>query len=64
MFDSAWMKRWADAVNSNGPMSWIGKHFTAQMLLGFGDKHFVVSFDKGKITDFTEILSASSTANV
>lgn len=54
MFDSAWMKRWSEAVNSNGPMSWIGKHFTATMLLGFGDKHFVVSFDQGKIASFTD----------
>jgi hypothetical protein len=47
MFDNAWMKRWQDAVNNNGPMSWIGNHFTADMLLGFGDKQFVVNFVKG-----------------
>ena len=54
MFDNAWMKRWQDAVNNNGPMSWIGKHFTADMLLGFGDKQFVVNFVKGKIASFTD----------
>lgn len=54
MFDMSWMKRWQDAVNANGPMSWIGKHFTADFLLGFGDKSFVVSFNKGKLVDFTD----------
>lgn len=37
MFDNAWMKKWQDAVNGNGPMSWIGKHFNADLLFGFGD---------------------------
>ena len=54
MFDQAWMKRWQGAVNSNGPMSWIGKHFNAEILIGFGDKHFVVSFVQGKIADFSD----------
>lgn len=54
MFDTSWMKRWQAAVNANGPMKWIGKHFTAQFLLGFGEKNFVVSFDKGKLVDFTD----------
>ena len=37
MFDTAWMTRWQSAVNTNGPMSWLGKHLTADLLLGFGD---------------------------
>lgn len=54
MFDMSWMKRWQDAVNANGPMNWIGKHFTADFLLGFGDKNFVVSFNKGKLVAVTD----------
>lgn len=54
MFDMSWMKRWQDAVNANGPMSWIGKHLDADLLLGFGDKEFVVSFRNGKVASFTD----------
>jgi hypothetical protein len=54
MFDMSWMKRWQDAVNANGPMNWIGKHLTADFLLGFGDKSFVVSFNKGKLVNVTD----------
>jgi hypothetical protein len=56
MFDQSWMKRWQDAVNANGPMSHLGKHLTTDLLLGFGDKHYVVSFRNGKVTDFTDTL--------
>ena len=56
MFDTSWMKRWQGAVNANGPMSWIGKHLTADILLGFGDKNFVVHFRNGKIDNFTDQL--------
>lgn len=44
MFDTAWVTKWQDVVNRNGPMRWIGKHFTADLLFGFGDKEYVVSF--------------------
>ncbi len=54
MFDMSWMKKWQDAVNNNGPMSWIGKHFTANLLFGFGDHQYVVSFDQGKLAEVTD----------
>jgi len=38
MFDTAWMTRWQSAVNTNGPMSWLGKHLTADILLGFATR--------------------------
>ncbi len=56
MFDTAWVKKWQDAVNKNGPMSWIGKHFTADLLFGFGDKEYVVSFQKGKLAELSDTL--------
>ena len=46
MFDNAWMNKWQKAVNDNGPMSWIGKHFTADFLFGFGESEYQVSFLK------------------
>ncbi len=54
MFETAWVKKWQDAVNKNGPMSWIGKHFTADLLFGFGDKEYVVSFQQGKLTQVSD----------
>ena len=60
MFDMSWMKKWQDAVNKNGPMSWIGKHFTADLLFGFGDKQYVVSFNKGKLAEVTDQLGAET----
>ena len=54
MFETAWVKKWQDAVNKNGPMSWIGKHFTADLLFGFGDKEYVVSFQQGKLSQVSD----------
>ncbi|MEM7541235.1 MAG: hypothetical protein AAF384_06555 [Pseudomonadota bacterium] len=54
MFDAAWMKRWQDAVNASSPMSWIGKHFDADLLFGFGDHLYYVSFRKGQITEYSD----------
>ncbi len=54
MFETAWVKKWQDAVNKNGPMRWIGKHFTADLLFGFGDKEYVVSFQQGKLTEVSD----------
>ena len=51
MFDSSWMRKWQDAVNRNGPMSWIGKHFTANLLFGFGEDQYVVCFNNGQLTE-------------
>jgi hypothetical protein len=56
MFDMSWMKKWQGAVNKNGPMKWIGKHITASLLFGFGDKQYVVSFDKGQLAEVTDEL--------
>ncbi len=56
MFDMSWMKKWQDAVNNNGPMKWLGKHLSADFLLGFGENNFVVSFNNGKITDISDAI--------
>ena len=54
MFETNWMEKWQGAVNSNGPMSWIGKHFTADFLFGFGDTQYQVSFREGKLVSFSD----------
>ena len=56
MFDTAWVKKWQDAVNRNRPMSWIGKHFTANLLFGFGAKEYVVCFQQGKLAEVSDTL--------
>jgi len=57
MFDNAWMNKWQKAVNDNGPMSWIGKHFTADFLFGFGESEYQVSFLKGKLDSFSDEMT-------
>mgnify|MGYP001394448835 FL=1 len=57
MFDNAWMNKWQKAVNGNDPMSWIGKHFSAEFLFGFGESEYQVSFLKGKIDSFTDEMT-------
>ena len=57
MFDNGWMGKWQKAVNDNGPMSWIGKHFTADFLFGFGDSEYQVSFKQGKIDSYTNEMT-------
>ena len=49
MFEKTWMEDWQKLVNNNGPMSWIGKHMTTNLLFGFGETEYVVEFHKGKI---------------
>jgi len=49
MFEKTWMENWQKLVNNNGPMSWIGKHMTTNLLFGFGETEYVVEFHKGKI---------------
>jgi len=51
------MGKWQKAVNDNGPMSWIGKHFTADFLFGFGDSEYQVSFKQGKIDSYTNEMT-------
>jgi hypothetical protein len=53
-FDSHWMNAWQDAVNADAAFSVIGRHFTADFLLGFGDDEYVVSVRQGRIERITD----------
>jgi hypothetical protein len=53
-FDSHWMNAWQDAVNADSALSVIGRYFTADFLLGFGDDEYVVSVDRGRIERITD----------
>jgi hypothetical protein len=51
------MNAWQDAVNADPTLKVIGRYFTADFLLGFGDKEYVVSVRNGVIQRMTDSLS-------
>lgn len=59
-FDSRWMNAWQDEVNNDPALSVFGKYFTANFLLGFGDKEYLVSVREGRIERVTDNLSADT----
>ena len=56
-FDSQWMNAWQDAVNSDAAFNVIGRYFTTDFLLGFGEQEYVVSVRDGRIERITDELS-------
>ncbi len=59
-FDSQWMNAWQDEVNNDPALAVFGKYFTANFLLGFGDKEYLVSVREGRIERITDNLSADT----
>jgi len=59
-FDSQWINAWQDEVNNDPSLSVFGKYFTANFLLGFGDKEYLVSVREGRIERVTDNLSADT----
>jgi hypothetical protein len=55
-FDSQWMNAWQDEVNNDPVLPIIGKHFTSDFLLGFGEKEYLVSVRGGRIERITDDL--------
>jgi hypothetical protein len=51
------MNAWQDTVNADPAMAVIGKYFTANFLLGFGDHEFCVTVRDGRIERITDALS-------
>lgn len=56
-FDPQWMNAWQDEVNNDSTLPIIGRHFTADFLIGFDDKEFLVSVRGGRIERITDNLS-------
>ncbi len=48
-FDSEWMNAWQDEVNNDPALTVFGKYFTANFLLSFGDKEYLVVVRDGRI---------------
>ncbi len=49
-FDARWMERWQNLVNQDSVMRVIGRYFTADVLLEFGEAAYVVSFRDGTMS--------------
>ena len=56
-FDSHWMNAWQDVVNADPGFKVVGTHFTADFLLGFGEREYVVSVREGHVERITDELS-------
>ena len=56
-FESQWMNAWQDTVNQDLTMKVIGRYFTTNFLLGFGEKEYLVSMHQGNIERITDQLS-------
>lgn len=56
-FDGQWMNAWQDEVNDDPAMPIIGKYFTTDFLIGFGEKEYCVSVREGRVHRVTDNLS-------
>jgi hypothetical protein len=56
-FDSKWMNAWQDTVNRDPTMKIVGRYFTTNFLLGFGEQQYLVSMYQGSIERITDQLS-------
>src|SRR3712207_8438909 len=54
------MNAWQDEVNNDPALAVFGKYFTANFLLGFGDKEYLVVVRDGRIARITDNLSADT----
>ncbi len=55
-FDPQWMNAWQDEVNNDSTLPIIGKYFTADFLIGFDEKEYLVSVRGGRIERITDNL--------
>ncbi len=56
-FDSQWMNAWQDGVNNDPTLPLIGKYFTTEFVIGFGDKEYLVSVRGGRIERISDHLT-------
>jgi len=48
-FDTPWVERWQNMVNQDSVARLYGRHFTANVLMEFGDQAYVICFQNGAI---------------
>jgi hypothetical protein len=59
-FDSRWIERWQKAVNGDDVAKLLGRHFSANVLLEFGDRAYVIHFRDGGIAKVEQGTNAES----
>jgi hypothetical protein len=64
VFDSRWMSAWQDVVNRDTTLPVIGKYFTAEIVLGFGNDEYLVSVRNGKIERITSNITTETPSDV
>jgi hypothetical protein len=60
LFDSHWMNAWEDTVNADSAFKVIGRYFTCDFLLGFGELEYLVSVRDGEIERITDEIGAET----
>lgn len=60
-FDSHWVERWQNLVNQDSVMKVIGRHFTANVLMEFGQHAYVLSFVDGAIARVAHNIGPETT---
>ncbi len=55
LFDRAWMEAWRRLVNADEGLQVIGRYFTADLILGFGDTNYFVSVENGVINQIRDV---------
>jgi hypothetical protein len=61
LFDNRWMERWQNLVNQDSVMKIIGRYFTADVLLQFGEAAYVVSFSGGGVARVAQDIGPETT---
>lgn len=64
MFDSKWIDAWQNVVNKDSTLPVIGKYFNAEIILGFGDKEYLVSVKNGRIERITSNITIETPSDV
>jgi hypothetical protein len=61
VFDNGWVQSWQSLVNRDSVAKLYGKHFTADVMLEFGEKPYVVSFRDGQIAKVQNEIGPETT---
>ena len=54
LFDRAWMESWRRLVNADAGFQVVGRYFTADLILGFGDTSYFVAVKNGAVEQIRE----------
>ena len=61
VYDGSWVQSWLSLVNRDNVAKLLGRHFTADVMLEFGEQPYVVSFRDGQITKVQNEIGPETT---